>query len=418
MRANTLRKGSFTFVRPTKIGSKLLKFQSKVSKERRIHSRPQTKHWVFLVLMGLIIPNLSFSPDPLEADDEVNVVVIDPGHGGHDPGNLGTGRYAQKEKDISLKVSLLVGNYIEENFPDVQVIYTRKDDRKLELHERCEMANRAGADLFISIHCNSATATSAYGTETFVMGLSREEANLEVSRRENSVIFLEDDYEENYEGYDPNSPLSNIFSHLSQSAYLDNSVEFASLVQSQFRERVQRRDRGVKQSILYVLDFTAMPSVLVELGFLSNRSEEDFLNTQRGQELMASGIFRAFREYKRRKDAINEGLHSIDQNTRDDQELPDIVEPVETPAAPEFAVQIMVSGNEIELVPENFNGLDNVEFYVERNLYKYILRGYSTKAEAESARALAREAGFSDAYLIAFFGEEKISVSEAESLLE
>lgn len=417
MRANTLRKGSFTFVRPTKIGSKLLKFQSKVSKERRIHSRPQTKHWVFLVLMGLIIPNLSFSPDPLEADDEVNVVVIDPGHGGHDPGNLGTGRYAHKEKDISLKVSLMVGNYIEENFPNVQVIYTRKDDRKIELRERCEMANRAGADLFISIHCNSATASSAYGTETFVMGLSREEANLEVSRRENSVIFLEENYEENYEGYDPNSPLSNIFSHLSQSAYLDNSVEFASLVQSQFRERVQRRDRGVKQSILYVLDFTAMPSVLVELGFLSNRSEEDFLNTQRGQELMASGIFRAFREYKRRKDAINQGLHRSDSNRSEQLEVVETPEVVE-PTAPEFAVQIMVSGNEIELVPENFGGLEGVTYFTERNLNKYILGRFATKAEAEEARNYAREAGFGDAYLIAFFGDEKISVSEAESMLE
>lgn len=387
--------------------------------ERRTYNSPQTKRWVFVVLLVVIIPGLAFSPPTfVEADDKVNVVVIDAGHGGHDPGNLGTGRYSDKEKDVSLSTALLLGNYIEENFPDVRVIYTREDDTFIELHERCDIANNVGADLFISIHCNAVDARSAYGSETYVMGLSREEANLEVSKRENSVIFLEEDYEENYEGFDPNSPLSNIFSHLSQSAYLDNSIEFASLVQTQFRERVQRRDRGVKQSVLYVLDYTAMPSVLVELGFLTNTSEEDFLVSKRGQELMASALFRAFREYKRRKDAISDGISSHDRTEQNPTtELP-VDEVEEEVSAPEFMVQIMVSGNLIECVPENFGGLENVSYYTERRLYKYVVGGFSTREEAEEARQIAREAGFEDAYLVAFYNNEKISVSEAERLLQ
>ncbi|NVK26926.1 MAG: N-acetylmuramoyl-L-alanine amidase [Flavobacteriia bacterium] len=386
-----------------------------MSKQTDAIYRPQTKRWTLLVLLGLILPSLGFEHKRVEADDKVNVVVIDAGHGGKDPGNVGTGRYRKKEKDVSLNVALLLGKYIEENLPDVKVIYTRDDDTFLELHERCNIANEAGADLFISIHCNAATARSAYGTETYVMGLTREAANLEVSRKENSVIFLEDNYEENYEGFDPNSPLSTIFGRLSQSAHLDHSVEYASLVQDQFRERVQRRDRGVKQSVLYVLDYTAMPSVLIELGFLTNSSEEDFLISERGQELMASGIFRAFRDYKQHMDAIADGL--VIQE-RPDSALTTTQAEIEAPAPPHFAVQIMVSSNLIEQESENFNGLEGVSFYQEGRLYKYILDGFSTKAEALEAQAKAKEAGFNDAYLVAFHKGEKISVGEAERLLQ
>ncbi|WP_170266343.1 N-acetylmuramoyl-L-alanine amidase family protein [Phaeocystidibacter luteus] len=386
-----------------------------MSKQTDAIYRPQTKRWTLLVLLGLILPSLGFEHKRVEADDKVNVVVIDAGHGGKDPGNVGTGRYRKKEKDVSLNVALLLGKYIEENLPDVKVIYTRDDDTFLELHERCNIANEAGADLFISIHCNAATARSAYGTETYVMGLTREEANLEVSRKENSVIFLEDNYEENYEGFDPNSPLSTIFGRLSQSAHLDQSVEYASLVQDQFRERVQRRDRGVKQSVLYVLDYTAMPSVLIELGFLTNRNEEDFLLSERGQELMASGIYRAFKDYKLHMDAIADGL--VIQE-RPDSALVENQPEIEAPAPPHFAVQIMVSSNLVEQNPENFGGLEGVSFYKEGRLYKYILDGYSSKADALEAQARAKAAGFNDAYLVAFHRGEKISVGEAERLLQ
>lgn len=185
----------------------------------------------------------------------IKKVVIDAGHGGKDPGNIGTRRYAVREKHIALDVALMVGNYIKENMPEVEVIYTRTEDKHVELHERTAMANRLKADLFLSIHCNAGPA-AAYGTETFVMGLTREKSSLEVAKRENSVIFLEENYEEKYGDYDPNSPESNITAMLSQSVYLDRSIKFADLIQTEFRERAKRHDRGVKQSVLYVLDFT------------------------------------------------------------------------------------------------------------------------------------------------------------------
>lgn len=374
-----------------------------------------TNKFTFVVLIGLIFPTLAMYPSYDANDGKVDVVVIDAGHGGKDPGNLGTGRYRSKEKDVSLNVSLLLGKYIEENLEGVKVIYTRDTDEFLELYERTALANRNNADLFISIHCNSAGARSAYGTETFVMGWDRAAANLEVSKRENSVIFLEDDYEANYEGFDPNSPASNIATRLAQSAYLDQSIEFATLVQEQFKDRVQRRDRGVKQSVLYVLDYTAMPSALIELGFLSNSNEEDFLNTTRGQELMASAIYRAFKEYKLHRDALDEGIVMEHHD-----ETPVVEEPVIqiVERKPVFKVQIAVSSTLKDCTPENFNGLEGVGYYQEGRLYKYTFGEFATQSEAEEARKEAVAAGFQDAYLIAFLGDDKISVSEASRLLQ
>lgn len=419
MRASTRRNGNFTFVIPEKIGSKLLKKHTNVSKQvHGIYTRP-TNRWILLVFIGLILPNVAMIVPRQTDNGKIDVVVIDAGHGGHDPGNLGTGRYSKREKDVALSTALLLGKYISENIEGVKVIYTRTDDRFLELYERTAIANREHADLFISIHCNSGPR-SAYGAETFVMGLAREDANLEVSKRENSVIFLEDNYEQNYEGFDPNSPVSNMANTIAQRAYLDQSIEYATLVQNQFKGRVQRRDRGVKQSVLYVLDYTFMPSVLVELGFLTNRSEEDFLITANGQELMASAMFRAFRDYKNHRDAVSDGI-KVDQPQETAGEVisVDQTPPVEVePAIPSFTVQIAVSSSLKELVPQNFRGLEDVSYYQEGRLYKYTFGEFSSLKEAEVAKNEAREAGFEDAYIIAFLGEEKISVSEAERLLQ
>ena len=271
--------------------------------KKRNHT--QLFRFVFLTaIIGFIIPSIAMLPKS-KSSGTVNRVVIDAGHGGKDYGNLGTGRYKSKEKHISLEVALQFGNYIKQNMPEVEVIYTRDNDEFVGLKERAAMANKAQADLFISIHCNAHTAGNAYGTETFVMGLSREKANLEISRRENSVIFLEEDYEKTYEGYDPNDPQGAIIASLTSNAYLGQSALLAQKVQDQFRERVKRHDRGVKQSVLYVLDFSAMPSILIELGFLTNKNEEDFLNTSNGKELMASAIYRAFKEYKTELDEMD-----------------------------------------------------------------------------------------------------------------
>ena len=235
-------------------------------------------------------------------DNKVDVVVIDAGHGGHDNGTHGK---LLKEKDLALNIALKVGDYIEKNIPGVKVIYTRKDDRYLALDERADIANKNKADLFICIHANANPNTKAYGTETFVMGLHKDEGNLAIAQRENSVILMDENYEERYEGFNPNSPESYILFELIQSAYLESSLRFAQKVEGQFKDRVGRLSRGVKQAGFVVLWRTTMPSVLIETGFLTNSTEEKFLAVDQGQELIASGIYRAFKEYKNEVESIN-----------------------------------------------------------------------------------------------------------------
>jgi N-acetylmuramoyl-L-alanine amidase len=233
---------------------------------------------------------------------KVDVVVIDAGHGGKDHGT--SGKYI-KEKELALKIALKLGSYIEKNVPGVKVIYTRKDDHYLPLDERADIANKNKADLFICIHANANPNNQAFGTETYVMGLHKDENNLTVAKRENSVILLDENYEERYEGFDPNSPESYILFTLTQSAYQTSSLSFAKKVEDQFRKKVGRVSRGVKQAGFLVLWQTTMPSVLIETGFLSNSTEEKFLSTDEGQDLIASGIYRAFKEYKTEVESIH-----------------------------------------------------------------------------------------------------------------
>lgn len=228
----------------------------------------------------------------------IKTVVIDAGHGGKDPGNIGTGRYKDTEADVVLDVSLILGKYIEEQFPDVKVIYTRKTDVFIGLNERAKIANDNGADLFISIHCNAFKKQESHGTESWVMGMHKSEENLRIAQQENSAIFLEEDYETKYEGFDPNSIESYIILSMIQSNNIESSISMANLVQKQFKSRVQRVDRGVKQAGFVVISKTTMPSVLIEIGFLTNKEEEDFLNSNKGKDYIASAIFRAFKEYK------------------------------------------------------------------------------------------------------------------------
>lgn len=225
----------------------------------------------------------------------IKTVVIDAGHGGKDPGAIGPGK--TQEKDIALIVALKLGDYITKNYPDVKVVYTRKTDQFIELHERAEIANRNKADLFIAVHCNSSTNPEAYGTSTYVLGLHRTEANLEVAKRENGVISLEDNKDKNYE-FDPNSPEGHIIMSMKQNIYLDQSINFASHIENQFETYSRRKSLGVKQAGFYVLYKTAMPSLLCEIGFLSNPEEEKYLNSVKGQDNLASALFNAFKEYK------------------------------------------------------------------------------------------------------------------------
>ncbi|HLP49247.1 MAG TPA: N-acetylmuramoyl-L-alanine amidase [Chitinophagales bacterium] len=225
----------------------------------------------------------------------IKTVVIDAGHGGKDPGASGPGK--TREKDIALQVALKLGENISKNFPDVNVIYTRKTDVFIELHERAEIANRAKADLFIAVHCNSSTNPEFYGTSTYVLGLHRTEANLEVAKRENAVILLEEDRDKNYE-FDPNSPEGHIIMSMKQNAFLDQSIDFASKVETQFENNARRKSMGVKQAGFYVLYKTTMPSLLAEIGFISNPEEEKFLLSSKGQEQIANSLFNAFKNYK------------------------------------------------------------------------------------------------------------------------
>ncbi|MFY8037040.1 MAG: N-acetylmuramoyl-L-alanine amidase family protein [Cyclobacteriaceae bacterium] len=236
------------------------------------------------------------------AEFKLETIVIDPGHGGKDPGTMGK---KSKEKDVALKISLKLGAYIEKNFPNVKVIYTRKDDKYVALDERADMANRHKAQLFICIHANSVPGAPAHGTETFVMGLHKDKGNFEVAKRENSVILMDENYEQRYEGFDPKSPESYILFTLSQSAYHESSLRFAQKVENQFKTKAGRVSRGVKQAGFIVLWKTAMPSVLIETGFLSQAKEEGFLLSDEGQDMIASGIYRAFKEYKTEIESIN-----------------------------------------------------------------------------------------------------------------
>ncbi|MEI7502191.1 MAG: N-acetylmuramoyl-L-alanine amidase, partial [Paludibacter sp.] len=238
----------------------------------------------------------------LSAQDTRFVVVLDAGHGGHDPGAMGN---MSREKDINLAMVLNLGSIIERNFKDVKVVYTRKTDVYLTLQERADVVNNNHADLFICLHTNSSKSSAAYGAESYTLGLAKSKANLDVAMRENSVILLEEDYKTKYKGFDPTSVESYIMFEFMQDKYIDKSVEFSSNIQKQFVSYSHRSDRGVRQAGFWVLHRSACPSVLVEVGFISNADEERFLNTERGQDEMSTAIYNAFVNYKRSHDKMS-----------------------------------------------------------------------------------------------------------------
>lgn len=390
---------------------------------------------VLTCILGFLLPSLAYVPAK-KSDGKVRKVVIDAGHGGKDPGNLGTGRYKKREKNIALDVALLVGGYIEKYVPDVEVVYTRKTDKWVELHERTAFANSQEADLFISIHCDAFTSSSAYGCASIVQGMNHNDENMRVAQRENSVILLEENYEEKYEGFDPSKPETYIMFTMQQNAYFEQSISLANKVQHQFKTRVSRKDRGVKQQPLYVTSRTAMPAILIELGFLTNKKEEDFLNSQNGKELMASAIYRSFKEYKAERETqvlvnnqpVQESV--IAEHLEEKQQVKvETPKPTEVAVAtttgtteeaisnsPVYKVQIATSTKKLELLPQNFNGLSAVDVYEEYKLYKYTIGAFSTVDEAKKALAEAKQKGYTDAFLIAFYQERKISIKEAQGL--
>jgi N-acetylmuramoyl-L-alanine amidase len=389
---------------------------------------------VLTCVLGFLLPSLAYVPAK-KSDGKVRKVVIDAGHGGKDPGNLGTGRYKKREKNIALDVALLVGGYIEKYVPDVEVVYTRKTDKWVELHERTTFANSQEADLFISIHCDAFTNSQAYGCASIVQGMNHNDENMRVAQAENSVILLEDNYEEKYEGFDPSKPETYIMFTMQQNAYFEQSISLANKVQNQFRTRVSRKDRGVKQQPLYVTSRTTMPAILIELGFLTNKKEEDFLNSQNGKELMASAIYRSFKEYKTERETqilvnnqpIQESViaeHLDDKQEEEKLEEEEdvvVIAPIPEENTPEnkvpiYKVQIATSTKKLELLPQNFNGLNDIDVYEEYKLFKYTLGTFKTLEEAKKALSEAKQKGYSDAFLIAFYQNKKISIKEAQRL--
>lgn len=371
------------------------------------------------------------------------VVVIDAGHGGHDPGAVGR---ISKEKNINLKVALKLGNLIKQSSDDVKVIYTRSKDVFIPLDRRAEIANEAKADLFISIHTNAlAKNKTATGASTWTLGLAKSDANLEVAKRENSVILYESDYKTRYAGFNPNSAESYIIFEFMQDKYMEQSVHLASLVQKQFRHSCKRVDRGVHQAGFLVLKASAMPSILVELGFISTPEEERYLNTEEGTNNLAHGIHRAFLTYKREHEirltgasrtiipadnedslqpkqeetqvAVYEEVEKNDSSTGVSQLTAEVSRPIVVESATNdntitFKIQILTSSNPLSKNDKRLKGLKDVEYYKEGGIFKYT---YGASPDYNKILRTRRNiaAQFKDAFIIAFQNGEKMNIHTA-----
>jgi N-acetylmuramoyl-L-alanine amidase len=338
-------------------------------------------------------------------------VVIDPGHGGKDPGCIGA---VSQEKTINLSVSLILGSLIEQNHPDVQVVYTRRRDVFIPLDERADMANRYKADLFISIHTNAVRRGNASGTETYTLGLSNSDENLDVAMRENSVILMEDDYFQKYEGFDPQSTESYIIFEFMQNKHMEQSVSLASEIQKSFASS-QRDNRGVRQAGLLVLRKTGMPSVLVELGFITNRTEERFMASGEGQRILAQSIYRAFNRYKNdyvRKSGNMTGkpVVTFPMETMAEYSLPDKQERIGADTSPPvtagkvaggviYKVQILTSNKKLSAKDKRFKGYDDISFYMDKGMYKYT---YGSTSDYKKILSLYKKAvkDFKGAFII------------------
>lgn len=333
------------------------------------------------------------------------VVVLDAGHGGQDSGKYHKGI---KESHIALAITLKVGEYLEKK-PGIKVIYTRKKDEFVNLYERGAIANRADADLFVSIHCNAHTS-QAYGAETFVLGLHANKQNLEVAKKENEVIFLEENYEENYAGYDPNSPESFIGLTLMQEEYLDQSIMLASLIQNNFVNQLKRKDRSVKQAGFIVLHQSYMPSVLIETGFITNKKEGAYLNSKKGKSQMAKAISDAILTYKKSiLLATQETQNPVITEKEIDEAIATTEEKIYEGVI--FKVQLAASNKELELQPYNFKGLRQLSRNKEGDLYKYYYGETSDYNKILLMKTFAREKGYASCYIVAFKDGKKEKLS-------
>ena len=380
------------------------------------------KLYTILVFLGFWIPTFAFT------------VVLDAGHGGHDAGAVGS---FSKEKNINLRYTLLVGDMIKKNLPDAKVIYTRDKDVFVDLNERARIANRNKADLFVSIHTNSSKNTSANGMETFTLGVSRSKENMEVAMLENSVIKLEEDYETKYEGFDPNSVDSYIMFEFMKDQYTDRSITCADFIQTKMIQTSKRNDRGVRQAGFLVLRATAMPSVLVELGFISNKDEEKYLNNNDNQVKLATAIFNGIKEYKHELDKKSGNSNSEELKKEEveedakveikkeeienkevekkDIEVKEEITPNSSLLTPnsdyEFYIQFLVSKNNYKADNAVFNGFAPTKIINENNLYKYLIGPYDVNTVFNKRNEITKK--FPDAFIVAFKEGKKVSTPEA-----
>lgn len=335
--------------------------------------------------------------------DDKFVVVLDAGHGGKDSGNRGNGYF---EKKIALKIALKTGQELEK-YDDIKVIYTRKTDVFIPLNKRAEIANKANADLFVSIHCNGVNNSSPAGTETFVLGLHRNKDNLEIAMKENSVIKFEEDYEVKYDGFDPNSPESYIGFTIMQEEFLDQSALLADFVQKQFQASLDTHNRGVKQAGFLVLRETYMPSVLIETGFLTNKVEGAFLNSLKGQTQISKSIVDGVIKYK---NVIN--INDLESELREYKVSSNDV--MEDFSSVTFKIQLAASSRKIEPISNNFKSLSPISRNLENDLYKYYFGETNNYVSAKTLKDKAKAEGYTSAFVVAFNASgQKISIKEA-----
>ncbi len=363
----------------------------------------------YIILICILIPAKAYAKDAAEEF----VVIIDPGHGGKDYGALGA---ISREKDINLAVAKLLGEKIEQEMSDTRIVFTRKDDRFLTLKERANIANKANGDLFISIHTNSIAKKAKNrktiaGASTYTLGLHRSAENLEVAKRENSVMVLEPDYSTTYSGFDPNSTESYIIFELSQNKHMEQSIQFAQEVQKEFASTAGRKDKGVKQAGFWVLMATSMPAVLVELDFICNPTQEKFLASEDGQEKLATALFNALNSYR------GNGTKQLHPNSTDDNKQPDTQIKPEEPNKKEetktenaeivYKVQFLTSSTKIGKGSKKFKKLSPVEYYYDKGVYKYTY-GAETSWDKISKKLKKAKSKFPEAFIIKTRGGKRI----------
>ncbi len=395
-----------------------------------------------VVLLLVAFTAIFYAFVPVAAPAKTFVLVLDAGHGGKDPGNLGTGRLKKTEKDVTLDVVLAVGQMIEKKYPEVKVVYTRNGDTFPTLKERVNIANRNKADLFISVHCNANANTSAFGSESFVMGLHKTEESLATAMKENASIFLEDNQGRDYDGFDPNNPDTYIALSLRENVFLEQSADLAKHVQDFFKTQLGRKDRGVKQAGYYVISFTNMPSILIELGFLTNPTEEDYLQSPAGKSSLSKGIFTSFEKYF---EGMKKG-HSVKEVAQEVEKMDEVVESKENeqPQNTEqsldnskaqsdaqseeidgvmwrqgndegvwFRVQVHTSPQMLKDSAKDLRGLKRVEHYIYSGQYKYVVGRTQSFNEAKVGMKAMQAKGFTDAFIVAFENGVRIDLKEA-----